>query len=436
MLSNLLSYSMKINKINLPRKFFSHYAPLIIKRAKMQAFRGVYMSVKKLLSLVMATSLIVSLPLWAGTESGGGGDASEERVNEIRSDLLTWVKNGGAKGLVLPSDISYEEYYSEMANILTPQKVVISFAANEVSVNGVAKTCRGYFSKSDSRQHIECNIARFQNTSETDQYKLIHHEFAGLANIEKNDGAASDYQLSSQITDFLSRQTVLKLAVKKNGINSSLKKLFTIEFDNNGSPENILMDHSVLAVINSYMSNLENRTPGEPSVHPEFTPSEQTMIYFSSEFPNLIPLTNETSSQTNSSESLCTEITCQVSLMTVRKDGDKLSKSFYVNPVFYKTLTAYFEDMLKPVPAFTPAEYTMVLMVSNLLHSVMKSAYKVDKSINASKVVNDSLNHYIGSMVKTAEEMNRGEGNGYPQFTPAEQTQLLMYFNLVEQTLK
>jgi len=43
---------------------------------------------------------------------------------------------------------------------------------------------------------------------------LIHHEYAGLAGIEKNDGAASDYEISDQLTDFLEKTSVLRLAVK------------------------------------------------------------------------------------------------------------------------------------------------------------------------------------------------------------------------------
>ena len=158
-----------------------------------------------------------------GAIAGGGGDASEERVSEIRADILTWINKGGAKGLVLPQSISYGEYESKMKEILEPKKVVVGFVEQDdennpelqVSVNGVPKTCRGFISEVDFKHHILCNISRFKSTSESEQYKLIHHEYAGLVNIENNDEAASDYEVSSQLTSFLARQTVLKLAVKK-----------------------------------------------------------------------------------------------------------------------------------------------------------------------------------------------------------------------------
>lgn len=159
-----------------------------------------------------------------GSMVGGGGDSLEMRVTEIRVDILKWIKAGGAKGLNLPREISYKEYYSRMIKILENNQLVIGFVQNvegvkddiAVSVEGVPKTCRGFISRSNSRPHILCSIERFQATSESDQYKLIHHEFAGLVGIEKNEGAASDYIVSSQITKYLTRQSVLRLAVKPN----------------------------------------------------------------------------------------------------------------------------------------------------------------------------------------------------------------------------
>src|SRR5690349_4136814 len=41
---------------------------------------------------------------------GGGGDASEIRVDEIRSDILRWILEGGAKGLRFDSGVTLEDY--------------------------------------------------------------------------------------------------------------------------------------------------------------------------------------------------------------------------------------------------------------------------------------------------------------------------------------
>jgi hypothetical protein len=187
--------------------------------------KGLTMFSKALMLLLcLSTSSFAFAAKSDGAGSGGGGDASEIRVNEIRSDILKWIHDGGAKGLTLPSTLSYDEYISQMDDILQSKKVVIGFVEKDdenndelkVVVNGAPKTCRGFVSLSDSRPHILCNISRFKATSEADQYELIHHEFAGLVNVENNEGAASDYGLSSQITGFLSREIILKIAVKKS----------------------------------------------------------------------------------------------------------------------------------------------------------------------------------------------------------------------------
>ncbi|MGK5084244.1 hypothetical protein WDW37_13190 [Bdellovibrionota bacterium FG-1] len=162
-----------------------------------------------------------------GGVSGGGGDASEVRVNDIRADILKWIGEGGAETLKLPSGITRESYRAGMEKFLTPHAVVIGFVTTaqetlssnpegKVNVSGLAKTCRGFVSSEDQLPHILCNAERFAANSESQQYQLIHHEFAGLAGLEQNIGASSDYQLSRQLTDFLVPQTVLRLAVKRN----------------------------------------------------------------------------------------------------------------------------------------------------------------------------------------------------------------------------
>jgi hypothetical protein len=173
-----------------------------------------------------------------GGDSGGGGDASEARVDEIREDILNWIDNGGAKGLKLPIELKYNDYVSKMREILEAQKVVVKFIDKDsetndelkVIVNGSPKTCRGFYSKVDGLPHILCSIPRFSATSDSEQYKLIHHEFAGLKNVEKNDKAASDYSISSQLTEYLSLQTVLKLALKKVEVDKTCA-IYSEEFE-------------------------------------------------------------------------------------------------------------------------------------------------------------------------------------------------------------
>jgi hypothetical protein len=165
--------------------------------------------------VISCLALFSSLATFAGNEGGGGGDASELRVNQIRSDIMAWIEKGGARELNLPSEISYGQYVDEMSKILKPNEVVIGFTTEKVFVQRIEKTCKGYFGQTTSAPHIVCNISRFKDTSDSDQYVLIHHEYAGLVNLERNDGASSDYSISTQLSEFLAEQKVLRLAIKK-----------------------------------------------------------------------------------------------------------------------------------------------------------------------------------------------------------------------------
>lgn len=161
-----------------------------------------------------------------GGMSGGGGDTSEIRFDEIRSDILKWISQGGASGLRLPPGTTLQTYQSKMSALLAPHAVIVAFVTTSqergtsstelrVSVDGQPKTCRGFISSQDGVLHILCNAERFAATSQSDQYRLVHHEYAGLARIEQNVGASSDYFVSAQLTDYLVPQTVMKLSIKR-----------------------------------------------------------------------------------------------------------------------------------------------------------------------------------------------------------------------------
>ncbi len=168
-----------------------------------------------------------------GGVHGGGGDASEIGINEIRGDILKWIEKGGPSAFKeFPLEINLETYIERMTQVLQPHAVVIGFVNTQqenttndpemrVYVNGQPKQCRGFVSEKDQRPHILCNSDRYPKGG-ADQYKLIHHEFAGLVGVERNDGASSDYVFSNQLTDFLVPEVVYRLALKPQVTDSSL----------------------------------------------------------------------------------------------------------------------------------------------------------------------------------------------------------------------
>jgi hypothetical protein len=150
-------------------------------------------------------------------------DETTRKIDAIRSEILSWIIRGSAQGLILPPELEYQQYVSKMTSILSPQPVVIESVTTQheaqttdeeqkVMIDGQFKTCRGFRSMRDNRYHIVCNVERFRETPKAGLFRLIHHEFAGLVRIEKNEGAASDYAVSDQLTDFFAPESSVKLA--------------------------------------------------------------------------------------------------------------------------------------------------------------------------------------------------------------------------------
>lgn len=181
-----------------------------------------------IMNSLLVTPLLLPIAQAQSDRPGGGGDArTEMRMDEIRADLLKWIIAGGAKDLVLPESITYKEYEQKMLGALQPLVVVLGSISNReqnssdlelnTAVSGQPKTCKGFASRKDFKLHIICNPERFTALSTMEQYRQIHHEFAGLVKIERNRGAASDYSVSQQITDYLRPEKVMRLAVLPRG---------------------------------------------------------------------------------------------------------------------------------------------------------------------------------------------------------------------------
>lgn len=161
-----------------------------------------------------------------GGVATGGGDLCEDRIKIIRDDLRSWIVRGGAKNLQLPAGVSSGKYSDDMLEQILAAKVrcvTNGDAGYPVTVDGVPKVCR--FDRSTSSSLITCDFNKFQAMAEGKQYELIHHEYAGLADIEKPNGSDSNYDVSNQITSNLVSQNVLKLTV----IPKTVKNITNVE---------------------------------------------------------------------------------------------------------------------------------------------------------------------------------------------------------------
>lgn len=163
--------------------------------------------------LILITALATVSAQAAGriSGSGNGGDMCELRMKDIRQDLSNWIALGGAQGLRLPQDVSVDQYITEMQAVIGSAK--FSCVDETLKIGSAEKTCVNY-KNDDKSMEIVCNTKRFLGTTESNQYVLTHHEFAGLAGFEVNSGEESNYTISNQITGFLEDHVVKKLVIK------------------------------------------------------------------------------------------------------------------------------------------------------------------------------------------------------------------------------
>ncbi len=167
-----------------------------------------------LISMALAGSISAAFAAEGG-HSGGGGDICEDRIKVIRDDLKSWIHKGGAQGLALSSGMSIDQYSSLMSDQIKSAQIKCVGSSDidyPVTINGTPKVCK--FSSSAKGAQITCDYVKFLATSESDQYVLIHHEYAGLAGIEVPNKDDSHYEISNQISGYLEDRVMKRLAVK------------------------------------------------------------------------------------------------------------------------------------------------------------------------------------------------------------------------------
>ena len=164
-------------------------------------------------------SLLFALPLhnnaFAGRE-GNGGEPAELIFKQIAQNIQQWIASGNADEIKLPHGISLALYKKKMIRALN--HYTISFTESPIFIGASEKACRN---KPDSLGggEILCNDSRFYLSYDRnidDVYRLVHHEFAGLAGLEVNRGAESDYFISDQISGYQKEEVLRRLPVVKN----------------------------------------------------------------------------------------------------------------------------------------------------------------------------------------------------------------------------
>ena len=170
------------------------------------------MKLNVLVVLGVMTLLNVKTNVYAkGDSVGNGGDTCEARIQSIARNIQEWILYDNHSSLDFKDKVSKDEYEFSMLTALKLGRV--SCTDENLFVGKAEKTCKNY----PDENFIECNIEKFMKTDDEGQYRLIHHEFAGLAGIEVNNGdEASDYFLSNQISRKLEWETVQRLPINSS----------------------------------------------------------------------------------------------------------------------------------------------------------------------------------------------------------------------------
>ena len=151
-----------------------------------------------------------------GGSSPGGGDICEDRIKLIRDDIAQWIKDGGSLRLQLPAGVSQQTYKQSMTDAIARSRVKCT--TQTVKVYGTEKTC----AYNPGSAQIICNYDRFNSMkSIDDQYILVHHELAGLAQVERPNRDDSDYSISNQISGSLEEIKTKHLVVNPTVVTGS-----------------------------------------------------------------------------------------------------------------------------------------------------------------------------------------------------------------------
>lgn len=151
---------------------------------------------------------------------GNGGDVCESRILTIRNDISAWMTKNGAAALKLQKGLPLARFNTGMMSAFT--KTSVACVDEKLFVGAAEKTCKNVITLF-GKSFIRCNYSRFMATTETDQYMLIHHEYAGVAGFEVNSGEESDYAISRQITGFLQDEVIKRLVVPSTSHSARVK---------------------------------------------------------------------------------------------------------------------------------------------------------------------------------------------------------------------
>lgn len=380
----------------------------------------------------------------------------ERKFKTVRNKIFTWIEQGGYLYLHLPADVRTNDYKKNMFDYISSAKVTCT--DDIITVGEATKTCRNQINP-DGTSFIICNAKKFLETDPSEQYVLVHHEYASLAGFETSTGEESHYLLSDQIAGFTKNEVVTKLSTtpvnkgsspapapkyiadnEKDLCKGHLCRIVSIQLDNQCKLKTVILHPKVSRFLDVYFQSMINHKDGNDPTFPAFTPAEQIAILFSTTVMERIGKTygdgtcNIDSEENNDLEDEAHPTFIRVETKPLSERSQDRVVSVYVDKSVYHTLTIYLdslvnsspgEDQEPTNPAFTPAEQYMILLYTTMMTGLKNGK---TKTTVLDKVQYDSTVEGMNNLINTTP----GESPVYPEFTSAGKSVLLYVSGLFD----
>lgn len=183
-------------------------------------------------SKIFAMMFFVPMLAFAQNNGVGGGNLCREEIEKHRAQIEGWIERDEAKDLdfskALVKGWTYNDpapaksYKRVMLEVLKPGKVIVNCYEDLETLNMIASSysnmthtptigggCINYQDE-QGLSHIDCyaktindEASRVKREKDVDgNYRLVHHEYASIAGIERRLGVEqSDFSISNQLSD-------------------------------------------------------------------------------------------------------------------------------------------------------------------------------------------------------------------------------------------
>lgn len=179
------------------------------------------------------TLLLFTLTAQAQTNSGNGGSVLENESRTILVNIRDWIKSENYLSMKGPAPRA--DYASKMLSVLEnlPLTTFLSKEQYEARFSD-GKDCHNF--PEQNPPEIVCNQDTFPNDIEK-RYRILHHEVAGLAGIENNNGdPRSNYIYSDQVSGELKFEIIKRLPIREK---SDVKSLYCYRLNHRFGVERI-----------------------------------------------------------------------------------------------------------------------------------------------------------------------------------------------------